>query len=261
MKTVRKYGYAPFTVAVVHGGPGAAGEMAPVAQELSRFHGTLEPLQTKATIDGQVKELAHVIEHHGAVPLSLIGHSWGAWLAVLYTARYPSSVKKLILVGSGPFEERFVAQITATRMSRMNGKEEQALETLIKTLNDPWGRQKDAAFTQVGELLLKTDSYNLLPRAEPHGSASYTVFEQVWKEAEEMRRSGALLDMARQLTCPVVAIHGEYDPHPYEGVQQPLSRTIKNFTFILLKKCGHYPWLERDARKEFYQALEKELTM
>jgi hypothetical protein len=35
MKNLRIYGKAPFNVAVIHGGPGAVGEMAPVARELS----------------------------------------------------------------------------------------------------------------------------------------------------------------------------------------------------------------------------------
>jgi hypothetical protein len=35
MKNLRKYGKPPFSVAVIHGGPGAGGEMAPVAWELA----------------------------------------------------------------------------------------------------------------------------------------------------------------------------------------------------------------------------------
>ncbi len=50
MKNLRKYGEAPFKVAVIHGGPGAPGEMAPVARELSSVSGVLEPLQTATTI-------------------------------------------------------------------------------------------------------------------------------------------------------------------------------------------------------------------
>jgi pimeloyl-ACP methyl ester carboxylesterase len=57
----------------------------------------------------------------------------------------------------------------------------------------------------------------------------------------------------------VVAIHGDYDPHPFEGVQQPLSLVISDFRFILLKNCGHYPWIERDAKKRFYEILHEEL--
>jgi len=36
MENPRKYGNRPYEVALVHGGPGAAGEMAPVAKELSK---------------------------------------------------------------------------------------------------------------------------------------------------------------------------------------------------------------------------------
>lgn len=43
MNNLRKYGSEPFTVAVIHGGPGAAGEMAPVAKEISAYRGVLEP--------------------------------------------------------------------------------------------------------------------------------------------------------------------------------------------------------------------------
>jgi len=32
MKNLRKYGKAPFSIAAIHGGPGAPGEMAPVAR-------------------------------------------------------------------------------------------------------------------------------------------------------------------------------------------------------------------------------------
>ncbi len=46
MTNIRKYGNPPFSVAVIHGGPGAPGEMAPVARELSSRWGVLEPLQT-----------------------------------------------------------------------------------------------------------------------------------------------------------------------------------------------------------------------
>jgi len=46
----RVYGNKPYHVAVIHGGPGAPGEMAPVARELSLSTGVLEPLQTTETV-------------------------------------------------------------------------------------------------------------------------------------------------------------------------------------------------------------------
>lgn len=43
---VRTHGKPPFRVAVLHGGPGAPGYMAPVARALSVTAGVIEPLQT-----------------------------------------------------------------------------------------------------------------------------------------------------------------------------------------------------------------------
>ena len=56
MNNVRKYGSEPLNVAVVHGGPGAAGEMASVAKEISFYRGVLEPFQTSLTIKDQIQE-------------------------------------------------------------------------------------------------------------------------------------------------------------------------------------------------------------
>ena len=104
MRNLRKYGIKPFSAAVIHGGPGASGEMAPVAKELSIVCGILEPLQTSASLDGQLHELRTILKKHGNVPVTLIGHSWGAWLSFLLAARYPSLVKKLRLYGNSSYK-------------------------------------------------------------------------------------------------------------------------------------------------------------
>ena len=84
------------------------------------------------------------------------------------------------------------------------------------------------------------------------------VYQGVWQEADEMRRSGELLALARRIRCPVVAIHGDYDPSPAEGVQEPLAAALEEFRFVLLARCGHTPWRERQARDEFYRVLKRE---
>ena len=67
------------------------------------------------------------------------------------------------------------------------------------------------------------------------------------------------LARVRRICCPVVAIHGAYDPHPAEGVERPLSASLPAFRFVLLERCGHTPWLERHAREAFYEAVENAL--
>ena len=72
MKNLRKYGSKPYNIAVIHGGPDAPGEMAPVARELSCIISILEPLQTAANIKGQVKELKIILGENGTLPVVLI---------------------------------------------------------------------------------------------------------------------------------------------------------------------------------------------
>ncbi|MFZ3386719.1 MAG: alpha/beta hydrolase [Candidatus Hydromicrobium sp.] len=259
MKYLRKYGEPPFNVAVIHGGPGAPGEMAPVARELSIGWGVLEPFQTASSLEGQVQELYDVLKTSGDLPLTLIGWSWGAILGFIFTARYSSIVKKLILVGSAVFEEKYAVKIMETRLSRLDTEERSEIQTLIESLNDSSIEDKNTLMSRLGRLMFKSDSYNPLPYRNEVLEYYYHIFRSVWKDAEELRASGELLKLGKQIQCPVVAIHGDYDPHPGEGVQKPLSSVLKDFSFILLENCGHHPWIERMAMDSFYDIIKKEL--
>jgi pimeloyl-ACP methyl ester carboxylesterase len=259
VKNLRTYGSAPFKVAVIHGGPGAAGEMAPVARELASPRGVLEPLQTVASLEGQIEELRTVLEENGDLPVTLIGFSWGAWLSFIFAARYPAMVKKLILIGSGGFEEKYAAETQETRLSRLSEEERREVKALAETLDSPRSEDKSTAFARLGALFSKADAYDPVVHEAELVDYQVDVFRTVWNEAAELRRSGKLLEIVKRVKCPVVAIHGDYDPHPAQGVRKPLSAILKSFRFVLLKDCGHMPWIERQATGRFYEILEEEI--
>jgi pimeloyl-ACP methyl ester carboxylesterase len=257
LKNFRTWGKAPYRIAVIHGGPGAPGSIEPVARELSNDIGVLEPLQTRVSVEGQVKELHDVLVKYAETPVILVGHSWGAWLSYIVAARYPKIVKKLILIGSGPFEEKYASDITTERLNRLAEKERAGVFKLIDIISGDAAGDRDKAVARFGEMMAKADTYALLPpETEPESlPASEEINRKVWAEASQLRESGELLEMGRKIKCPVVAVHGDYDPHPAEGVKAPLSRVLKDFRFILLKKCGHEPWNEKFAREKFYKIL------
>ncbi|MFH1435974.1 MAG: alpha/beta hydrolase [Pseudomonadota bacterium] len=259
MKNPRTYGQAPYGVAVVHGGPGASGEMAPVARKLAAGRGILEPVQTAATLECQIEELRSIVEEHGDLPVTLIGFSWGAWLSFLLAARHGACVKKLILVASGPFEENYTERLLVTRLSRLDAGEREEVDCLIQFIHNPAAEEKNRAMERLGELITKADAFDPMAREPEAVDYRADIFMSVWREAAELRRSGRLLELAGKIQCPVVAIHGDYDPHPAEGVREPLTGVLENFRFVLLQKCGHRPWIERHAADEFYRILEQEL--
>ncbi len=313
---LRKYGNPPFDIAVIHGGPGAPGEMAPVARELSSTHsfhssdlpgfhgipgfhgspgfpgfpgssdypgssdfpgsfgssgssdsfdpsnparGVLEPLQTAVTLDGQVRELKAVLKEHAALPVTLIGFSWGAILSYIFTASHPEFVKKLILVGSSPYEEKYADSIRRARGSRLSREEWTKTSSLIPAVNGLSDGNKNAYFTRFGQLMSIADSYDPLPHADEVLEYQHVINKNVWGDASKLRSNGKLLKLGKKIRCPVIAIHGDYDPHPFEGVREPLSRVLENFQYVLLEKCGHRPWVEREAKEMFYAVLKGEI--
>ena len=69
---VRLYGNEPYKVVLVHGGPGVIGSLKGFAKELS------------------------IRTDKGVEKVTLIGHSWGAWLVALLAEKYPEVVKCII---------------------------------------------------------------------------------------------------------------------------------------------------------------------
>lgn len=260
MENCRQYGTAPFGVAVVHGGPGGAGAMAPVARELARWRGILEPLQTADTIDGQVKELAAVLTARAALPAIVIGHSWGAWLSLLLAARHPRLVAKLVLIGCGPLRAADAASIMDTRLARLDAAQRARLDRLTVALHTGAAKDKDALMAAYGELMARTDTFDPLPGANPDAlPCQERIFQSVWPQGQALRRNGRLLAEAATVRCPVLGIHGDYDPHPSEGAREPLSALLQDFRFIELAHCGHDPWRERQAKNLFFHILQEEI--
>lgn len=258
MKNIRVHGEAPRRIAVVHGGPGAAGEMTPVAKALSPW-GVLEPYQTAMSLKGQIDELKSLLETYGDGAVTLIGFSWGAWLSYFLAATEPKLVKKLILIGSAPFEETYVANIRETRFSRMSDRERAEIKKLFSVLDNADSRDRNGALARIGALFSKADAYDAGPSQSETVDYQADIFLGVWSEAAALRSTGQLLTYGQDIRCPVVALHGDYDPHPAAGVEKPLSRVVPDFRFVVLQKCGHKPWVEENARNAFFRTLRKEI--
>lgn len=262
MKNCRSHGEPPFRIAVIHGGPGAAGEMAPVARELARDQGVLEPLQTADSVAGQVGELRRCLDQHAHTPAILIGYSWGAWLALLTAAEFPGLVAKLILVGCPGFTPQAGRETEIRRAQRMNETLRAEVYALGGQLRNsrlkPEAHQR--VFERLGRIYETLDAFDPLPGAPDEPVACRPdLFAKVWPEADRMRTDGRLLRVLERIACPIAGIHGDHDPHPGEQVREALAGLVRNVTWHWLKDCGHTPWKERGAIGRFYQTLRQEV--
>lgn len=259
MKNLRKWGKPPYKIAAIHGGPGGPGQVAPVARKLSSLTGVLEPMQTKDSLEGQAEELAAVLKNQTELPVTLIGWSHGATLSFIVAAGYPEIVRKLVLVGAPSFEEKYTANIYSERLLRLSEKERSEVFELEKSIWEQTGKERQSCLRRLFALYAKAETYAPVPHKDEILEYQLDINISVGADVRHMTSSGELLRLAEKIKCPVTAIHGDYDLHLAEGVREPLSRALKDFKFILLEKCGHYPWLEKFARDEFFRILCREI--
>lgn len=165
MPNFRSYGPPPYRVALVHGGPGAPGTMGPLAEVLSEKASVMELLQTAISLDGLQEELRTLLEEHAQLPVVLVGSSWGAVFSFMFAASYPSFVSKLILIGSGVFEEAYAEEIKATRMSRLAPDKRRRAETLLGLAEGAGPDEQSRYLEEPNDLFAEADAYDPLTLA------------------------------------------------------------------------------------------------
>jgi len=162
------------------------------------------------------------------------------------------------MIGPGPFVGGYESDIRDMRMSRLDNDRQEQIRSMVAKLEDPKVGKKDVILRRFGELIRLADSFDPLPPQTPaEVNVSYDIFSGVWFEASQIRSSGELLQMGKDIKCPVVVLHGDYDPHVPEGIEGPLASVLKDLRFIVLENCGHRPWEERQARERFFEYLHK----
>ena len=228
----RAHGEAPYVTAVVHGGPGAPGSASSLARLLGVRRGTLEPLQSALTVEGQIEELAEQIREYTCEPLTILGHSWGAWLSCLLAAAHPAAVKKLILIGSGAFDAAYVPEMERRRLSRLTADERIEYQEIQKRLGKE-EENKDRLLERLGLLAGKADDFCV--EDSPENREELTTidgeqYQRIWNEASEMRGKGQLKRITEQIKCPVRIIHGAEDPTLIDGVVEPIKDRIQDLS-------------------------------
>ncbi len=249
---VRLYGKEPYKFVLVHGGPGAIGSLKGFAKELhDRTNiGVVEAIQSKYSIDELIEELHNQIQDNCFEKVTLIGHSWGAWLVALYSARYPEQVNNTVLVGSGPLEDKYVPEIGKRRMQNLSEEDRTLFQRLVNN------ETTDEDMKKLPAMFEKSDNYCLQNRENHRADRTDSeMHNRIWSEATQLRSSGELLKIFKKIKSNLFIIQGAVDPHPVKGVIQPLEENGIAFNAYTLEKCGHSPFMEKYAKEKFYEIL------
>lgn len=119
---------------LIHGFAGGAANFALLAPLLARAHRVVVPdlpghggssaLPAAPSLAGFADRVADVVEHEGAVPAAVVGHSMGGVIALRLAARRPELVRSIVLAASAGIStanraaDAFLAGLSVLRPSR-----------------------------------------------------------------------------------------------------------------------------------------------
>lgn len=258
---VRQYGLSGPDVVLVHGGPGAAGYLAPVARELADSFHAIEPFQRGSgdeplTVVRHVSDLHEVVTMHcGGRRPAVVGHSWGAMLALAYAAAYPDEPACLVLIGCGTFDEAARERMDATRRSRITPATARRLEHVKTAVSDP-----DERLRIMGRVFQRVDSCELIRFEDELERCDARAHEQTWADMLRLQAEGVYPAAFDAIRVPVVMLHGADDAHPGRMIEASLRPHLPRLEYREWERCGHYPWLEKAARDEFFAVLRSWLS-
>jgi len=255
---VREYGETGPFVLLLHGGPAAPGEMAPVARGLSDRFRILEPFQRSSgaeplSVARHVEDLhALIASRREAAPPAVVGFSWGAMLALAHAAAYPSDSGCLVLVGCGTFDAPSRDRMRAILEERTEDALRARLAHLTEAFPDP-----DARMMAHHAATLPLYAYDLSSAETEAETVDARAYRETWDDALRLQREGAHPAAFAAIACPVLMLHGAEDPHPGRMIRDSLAPHIRRLEYRELARCGHYPWLERAAREAFFSSLRE----
>lgn len=200
-----------------------------------------------------VDDLGALVIEFGLEPLSILGYSWGAMLALLYTIeqrRNPHLVPpaRLALVSPAPLTREYRRAFEAEFNRRQQAPEiHESREELAKS----GLREKDPAAYRQRAFELSVAGYF----ADPSKARDLTPFRVVSKVQQSVWESLGNFDLIGDLEgikTPSIVIHGRDDPIPLASSVEA-SRAIGTH-LVVLDDCGHVPYVEQP--KPLFSALD-----
>jgi proline iminopeptidase len=251
---------------VLHGGPGADHcYLLPQMLHLGERHDLLfydqrgggrskSDARVPVTWQTHVEDLAAVIDEFSLEPLSIVGYSWGAMLALLYVieARKKDGLRtpdRMALLSPAPLTLEYRRQFEAEFARRQQAPE---IQKLRDELAGSGLKESDPAAYRQRAFELGVAGYFFDPR-NAHKLTPFRVVGRVQQSVWESLGDFDLIGQIEGVRIPSFVIQGRDDPIPTASTVDAAHALGREP--VLLDECGHVPYVEQPG--PLFTALDK----
>jgi pimeloyl-ACP methyl ester carboxylesterase len=171
-------------------------------------------------------------------------------LALAYAAHYPETLAALVLIGCGTFSLASRAEFEARLEARLTPADRASLAQIKESKADP-----DRRLAARSRLMARVYGHDVEEVADAVASVDALAHQETWADMVRLQREGIYPAAFAVIGVPVLMLHGDEDPHPGRLIHEDLRTYISHLDYQELPKCGHSPWLERQARQLFFETL------
>ncbi|CAN5346429.1 hypothetical protein BH20ACT9_BH20ACT9_10490 [soil metagenome] len=247
-------------VVLLHGGPGLWDYLAPLAEMLCELTVSYRYDQRgcgnssssdELSMARYVDDLHELIESWGHDHVVIIGHSFGATLALAYGALHPDRVAAigyLSGVGIGDWRTPYRAE----RAWRAAPFADRLAELSARATRS---RQEETEWRQLSWATDYADPVAGIELARPMAESPLSI--NLRANRETSFTDADQIGWAAATACPVTFIHGTADPRPVANSMMLAAHAPRARTRVV-QGAGHLPWAERPAD---IQGLLREIVL
>ena len=282
------------TLLYLHGGPGASClDFVNQAKALSEkmkvvIFDQLGVLRSEALAENESYSMEYQIEmieemrkFLGIEKWSILGHSYGGMLAVLYAYIYPNSIHKVILeCPSLCFEDsaKSTAEYLSEHINSLDNK--LAVELCEKIKFTDYQDKTEAVFDlstllgYVTDMELRFYLHSISFDEYQMSMDTTDITDEMWSKGERhlmklleaqpmpdgslqkrVQMTDNFLPMLTKITTPMLLINGKYDPACTKNQIEYIMNNAQNVTQVIFEDSGHFPRIE-EAQKYTNTILE-----
>ena len=224
------------------------------------------------SVNRHQEDLEEIIRGIGSEKVILIGHSWGAILAVSYLQDNPQSIEKLVLSGPGPIMpiNWKLAKLVPPKHLSLKDPEysnqdgNKKVNTVRSRFNEKWAQlfhsklasdqEADAFFTHLNLELSKSTDCTWDGKHEMLGGLGYyshvMTVNSFWKQENKKHQLG-------KIKTPMLILRGQCDNQKWGFVSEYLD-LFENAELKIIEGVGHS--IINKAQKEYFILISEFLS-